>query len=300
MSDRSVASATPVVVDSHAHVWTIDSDYPWQPLLGYVPDRSFTANRLIAEMDGAGVDHAVLVQPSVYGWDHRYLLSAVERHRDRFSAVGLLNHESESWPTELERLLSVGIKGLRFNLIASPSADWLLDRKFRSLWVRMADQSIVACFQAYPQQLPQVAELSTAIRDLTLVVDHLGKPDMRRSDLHHNLLHLADQPNVYVKLAAFYLHSLAPAPWRDMWDLVRATLAAFGPKRLMWGSDAPGSLKGDSYPATLAPICELAESATTLRQLIGITAASVFRLSARPINLTPGPCLGALEVSPHV
>ena len=65
-----------MIVDSHAHVWSSDIlFYPWSPILAHVPPPSVPApvEVLVDDMDRAKVDKVVLVQPSVYGWDNRYL-----------------------------------------------------------------------------------------------------------------------------------------------------------------------------------------------------------------------------------
>ena len=78
-----------MIIDAHAHVWSSDpATYPWQPILAHVPPPTLLApvERMVADMDRAGVDKVVLVQPSVYGWDNRYLMSASRAPPSAFSA----------------------------------------------------------------------------------------------------------------------------------------------------------------------------------------------------------------------
>ena len=77
-----------MIVDTHVHVWSDDADrYPWHQTLAHVPIPTYPApaENLLAAMDDAGVSHAVLVQPSVYGSDNRYLCDCLDRWPGRFA-----------------------------------------------------------------------------------------------------------------------------------------------------------------------------------------------------------------------
>ena len=106
------------IVDGHAHVWALEAtEYPWQPTFGYVPTVAAMPASLLAAMDRFGVHHAVLVQPSVYGPDHRFLLKTVQDQPDRFLPIGLVEPADSTSTEEAARLVNVdGCVGLRVNL----------------------------------------------------------------------------------------------------------------------------------------------------------------------------------------
>ncbi len=91
-----------MIIDSHVHVWVQQPEkYPWQPIGGYVPENEASVEMLLAVMDAAGVEGAVLVQPTPYGWDNSYLLDAAERYPDRFRCVCLVDPLDESRSAKL-------------------------------------------------------------------------------------------------------------------------------------------------------------------------------------------------------
>jgi predicted TIM-barrel fold metal-dependent hydrolase len=100
------------VIDAHVHIWDLPTSVG-TPFLY----RSATLETLLAEMDAAGVERAVLVQPSVYSGDHAYLRAAVAAHPDRFAAVALLEPFA---PRALFVLKELGemlpLRGIRFRL----------------------------------------------------------------------------------------------------------------------------------------------------------------------------------------
>lgn len=109
------------MIDAHVHVWTLDPErYPWQPILGHVPvpTKPATIEALLGQMDSSGVTHALLVQPSVYGWNNAYLCDTLTRYAGRCVGVCLVDPRSGRAGDDLlywcrER----GCRGLRVNTI---------------------------------------------------------------------------------------------------------------------------------------------------------------------------------------
>ena len=76
-----------MIVDAQVHIWTANTpELPWVP--GVTPPGSpepFTIERLLALMDEAGVDRAVIVPPTLTGYRNDYGIEAANRHPDRFA-----------------------------------------------------------------------------------------------------------------------------------------------------------------------------------------------------------------------
>jgi predicted TIM-barrel fold metal-dependent hydrolase len=66
------------------------------------------------------------------------------------------------------------------------------------------------------------------------------------------LLALADYPRVFVKISHLWSLSAEKYPYKDTYDLVKRVYDAFGPKRLMWGTDWPIVEKYCGYAKALA------------------------------------------------
>jgi L-fuconolactonase len=132
------------MVDAHTHVWTLDpAAHPWQPTLSHVPipTEAVTKTHLVGEMDAADVEWAVLVQPSVYGWDNSYLCDAIAAHPDRLAGVCLVDPDDAAAPAQLAHWCDAGCRGFRFNLIDQNDVSWLLEPRLEPLWLRRESSS---------------------------------------------------------------------------------------------------------------------------------------------------------------
>jgi predicted TIM-barrel fold metal-dependent hydrolase len=245
-------------IDSHVHVWVQKPrQYPWQPIGGYVPENEAPAEMLLALMDSAGVDGAVLVQPTPYGWDNSYLLDTVERYPRRFRCVCLVDPLAEDGSQTLRRLVEEHlIAGIRINWnIHSPEL-WLTNAHHHMLWKTASELAVPICLQLTPEHLRLLGNMADeyAVR---VVVDHLGRPAKAAqpsASQFEELLSLAKRENVHVKLSGLNYYSGEAAPYRDVWPLIEAVCERFGARRCMWGSDFPFVQDHWSYDGLLSTV----------------------------------------------
>ena len=108
------------MIDAHLHLWTLEpKHYPWQQTLAHIPipTQPATVEELLPLLDAAGVDYAVAVQPSVYGWDNSYVCDCIERHSDRLIGVCLVNPRAANAAERLRYWCAErGCRGLRIQL----------------------------------------------------------------------------------------------------------------------------------------------------------------------------------------
>ena len=101
-------------VDCHFHVFEDPQTYPYTANRSYTP--SLAPWAAFEKMnDIIGADRAVLVHPSVYGYDHRTLYDTMQAHPDRLRAVGVLAADTSE--AEIERLHKAGTRGARVNIL---------------------------------------------------------------------------------------------------------------------------------------------------------------------------------------
>jgi len=115
---------------------------------------------------------------------------------------------------------------------------------------------------------------------LPIVLDHLGVPSFEEPEPHEShreTCSLARFPNVYMTISALPFHSHHEFPYPDAGPLTRIAYEAFGPRRLMWASDAPTVLLC-TYHQTLAYVRQL-DFLTELarRWIFGETALNLMR-----------------------
>ena len=242
-----------MIVDGHAHVWTLDSDhYPWQPTFGFVPTEEAAPATLLANMDRQAVGHALLVQPSAYGRDHRFLFDAVQAHPNRFLAIGLVD---PSDPVDTSNAMSLvsdrGCVGLRVNL--SLNLETAAAQADGPGWAALEGCEVPISVRAMPAHHGLVKDVLVRYPRLRVVVDHLGLPEPGRlAEAADRLNELARFERCWLKIAGLARFSRSPPPYRDAWPVVRAALRSFGSSRLVWGSDFPAT--GEGYEAAIQAI----------------------------------------------
>jgi L-fuconolactonase len=238
--------------DTHVHVWTMDEEkYPWNSILSIakVPTHAFTAEQLLAEMDGNGVERAILVQPSTYGWNNLYLIETLEKYPQRFRGIVLADPVDPGIEQRLTTLAErPGVVGVRFHLLEARQVEVFRAASER---VRRGARAagLAVTFQAHAGTIDTVTEFAKATQDVTIVLDHLGliwSGDARSRGLS-DLQQLAALPNVYVKLSAIEAIPDEPAPFGSKSELVSAVVDTFGARRTMWGSNFPHGRAAGSY-----------------------------------------------------
>jgi L-fuconolactonase len=248
----------PDIVDAQVHLFAVDgARHPWDPAV--LADPSLAAMRarfeahaagaspdaMLALMDAHGVSGALVVSPSIYGYDNRYSLDAWERHPERFRVVGRVDSAREDIGDVLAAWSAhPAFVGLRVNLWAPSAVARFLAGGDDRLLAAAEKTGLCVCVNV-PGRFDLQTRIARSFPDLRLIIDHLGLFEMPMLDPAYGdtfakldgLLALAAFEQVSVKLTSLPLLSREPAPHRDVWPHLHRVVAAFGPERLMWGSD---------------------------------------------------------------
>jgi len=242
-----------MIIDTHLHVWTDDIEtYPFAE--GRTVAEPAPVELLNETMAAAGVDKAVIVQPVHYLYDNRYVAECLRRFPGKFAAIGLVDRHAPDAPDQLERLVQQGFGGLRIHL-ARPDdpAEWAVPDQ-DPIWQRA--EALGACFQPYGPAalLPAIEPIVARFPGVKVVLDHIGGAPCDEEPpypLLSHVLKLATYPNVYLKFTPQPHKSGEPFPHRDTFPTFQRLYDAFGPQRLMWGTNFPGVLKGTGYKPSL-------------------------------------------------
>jgi len=244
-----------MIVDAHVHVWSHDAAHPWQPILAHVPPPTLRAplERLIADMASGQVDRAVLVQPSVYGWDNRYLMECLARDPSRFIGICLIDPATSTPREDLLRWCGQGgCVGLRLNTIRQGPLDWLAAERQQPLFHALETLNLSLSFHMDLGQAPIVARLAARHPSINFIVDYLGPEAHTDPDRLDQLDRLAAGPNVHIKLLCAAEDARTAYPFPDIVPFYRDALGRFGAHRMMFGSDYPGACTVCSYEQTIA------------------------------------------------
>jgi predicted TIM-barrel fold metal-dependent hydrolase len=230
-------------IDVQVHAYERDHpDRPWVAVLAGPPE--VTGDQMVAAMDAVGVDGAILVSPfSLYRYDASYALEVHAKHPDRFALVKPVDpNDPAVAETIAEWAATPGTVGVRIMLNRDASAD-PADPGLNRVLTAAARHSLPVNLLA-SGRLDQARELAARNPNTQIVIDHLGlqqpfvppPPAQPFADLPQ-VLALAAQPNVAMKISGACTLSHEPFPYPDIWEPVGRILDAFGLDRCMWGTD---------------------------------------------------------------
>ncbi len=223
-------------VDTHGHVFT--RTLRMAEGRRYTPVYDAPISAYLAMLDGNGISHGVLVQPSFLGTDNRYLLRALRQTPERLRGVAVL---PLGIPTEeLAILDSIGVVGVRFNLIGLPDPSFA-HAEVQAHLRRLAELGWLVELQVEAPRLPCImpALLRAGVR---VLVDHFGRPDRTlgvNCTGFRYLLTLGGTRCVWVKLSGAYRNGTAKPGGHVAASAALHLLDTFGSDRLVWGSDWP-------------------------------------------------------------
>ena len=231
-------------IDAHAHVWSGDTArYPLKP--GFTRQQmilpSFTPEELLDKSRREGVRRIVLIQISYYGADNGCMLDAMRANPGVFSGVARIDGDPRPRETML-RLAGQGVRGIRIVSGKQPADRWLQGPEMAAIWQTAAQRRLTLCALCSPDYFAALGAMCGKFPETTLALDHLGRVGFERpvrDDDVKNLCALAVHKKVCVKVSGFYALGRRQAPYLDLAPMIRRLLEAFGPQRLIWGSDSP-------------------------------------------------------------
>jgi predicted TIM-barrel fold metal-dependent hydrolase len=172
-----------------------------------------------------------------------------------------------------------GYHGVRLSPAAGRAGDWINDKaRMDRILGRAAELRVPLCVLCGTGRLPDVARVVERHRDgLDVCIDHMADCPIDQPDELKKLLALAKFPRVFVKISHLWSLSKQEYPYKDTHDLVKRVCDAFGPKRVMWGTDWPMVEKYCSYAKALALYRDVLDfPAEDRRWILGGTALKLW------------------------
>jgi predicted TIM-barrel fold metal-dependent hydrolase len=230
------------IADSQVHIWADNTpERPWPTDRPTPPQKPYavTAEMLLAAMDEAGVDRAVLVPPSWEGDRNDVVAAAARDYPDRFAAMGRLALETPVPEVLASWRDTPGMLGIRLTFHGSKMRAWLTDGTADWAWAA-AERFGVPAYVFVPGSVPLIERVAERHPGLKLVIDHLalgGGMDAEAFAHLPQVLKLARLPNVAVKASAMPCYSSESYPFPGLHAFIRQVYDAFGPRRMFWGTD---------------------------------------------------------------
>jgi L-fuconolactonase len=229
-------------------------------------------------MEQNGVDHAVLIQMQGQ-FDNSYQRECARRYPGKFTPVVVVDHRGAEAVDRLRREADLGASGVRLRPADPPE-----------LWQAASRLGLAISCGGTNQEFASddFARLVESV-DVPVVIEHLGSINRPDDDQGHEVrrrvLGLSRLPNAHIKIHGLgefqprALPATEPSPFvQPIAPLLEWTYAAFGPGRMMWGSDYPPVSSREGYRNALRmPMEQLAATSEAEReQIFGRTALNVF------------------------
>jgi L-fuconolactonase len=278
------------IVDAHHHLWDVgarDQDWITGPALAPLR-RDFLLSDYHSVADVNGVAASVVVQTVTVPEETPELLALAGASDLLAGVVGWTDLTASDIADRIAALTEMpgGAKlvGLRHQVQSEPDPDWLTRPDVLRGLGAIARAALVYDLVIRAGQLGASARAAAAVPDLVFVLDHLGKPPIAAGHTEpwaQDLRGLAALPNTVAKLSGL----VTEADWRrwqvaDLRPYAEVALDAFGPARMMFGSDWPVCTLAANYPDVLAAARDLTAGLSSAEReaVFAGTATSVYGL----------------------
>lgn len=274
------------MIDSHHHFWRYDPEQ-----YGWIDDdmarlrRDFLPADLKGTIGAAGVDGVMSVQARQTVAETEWLLTLADQHDFIRGIVGWV---PLSEPTVEEVLAAYAprpkMKAVR-HVLQGEDPSYMLSNEFNRGVAALRKHDLAYDILIYERQLPQAIELVDRHPEQRFVLDHIAKPRIREGLIEPwrtGIRELARRPHVWCKLSGMVTEADYRA-WTEaqLRPYVEVVLEAFGPRRLMFGSDWPVCLVACEYERWSRIVRDFVSALSDEEQrlVLGEAAAEAYGLS---------------------
>lgn len=226
-------------------------------------DYGVLAEDFLSFMNRQGIDKAVVMQGPAYGYQNQYLAEVHKKYPNRFLPAAMIDPESFLFEPILENLINRlgfrvfklemstlgGIMGYHSsNTMLHPNMDKLFDEVERVHGTIAMD---IGGPEETSYQVERVAALARSHPGLHVLMCHLLEPeDMNLERLVANLAKLK-LDNVWFDISSLPTILKEQPPYEKSVRCIQCGYEIVGAERLVWGTDAPGSLVRNDYQTLL-------------------------------------------------
>ena len=273
-------------IDAHHHLWRYTpEEYGWIDESMQALQRDFLPADLKAALATAGIDGTIAVQARQTLDETRWLLDLADGCDAIRGVVGWADIAGEEFPACMEEFDGrAKLKGLRHVIQGEKDEHYILREDFNSGIRTMAGSGLVYEILIYDRHLADTIYFVDDHPDQPFVLDHMAKPLIAAGALEpwaSSMMELGLRENVWCKVSGM----VTEADWKTwtpekLKPYLDVAVEAFGPERLMAGSDWPVCLVASGYTQWwnvlrdyFAPFSE-----TERAQVFGGTAVEVYGL----------------------
>lgn len=273
-------------IDSHQHFWRYEAQlHAWITEEMSILRRSFLAPDLLPELQANGVEGCIAVQAAQTEEETMLLLGLADQYSQIKGVVGWADISAPDFVERLEYFTRFKkLRGFRHIVQSEPDDRFLLREDFCRGIGSLQRFNFTYDILIYPKQLESAIEFVERFPKQRFVLDHLAKPSVRTGEIQpwaKNLRLLATNTNVFCKLSGL----VTEADWNnwrapDFLPYLEVVFDAFGPDRLMFGSDWPVCLLAASYQQVASLIADYVRNLPLAQReaILGRNAISFYSL----------------------
>ena len=274
---------TAVRIDAHQHFWVYDAEqYPWIPP-GSPLQRDWLPDDLARNLARHRVDGSIAVQARQNEQESRWLLTLADHCPSIFGVVGWVDLRSETVGEQLAILAKhPRFVGVRHVLQDETDDRFMLQPDFQRGIAALAGDKLTYDLLIYPRQLASAITLVRNFPGQPFVLDHLAKPPIKSRELspwREQIRELARLPNIMCKVSGMVTEAdHRTAKPEDFTPYLEVVSEAFGPDRLMFGSDWPVCLLAATYDQVIELVARFLEPFSSADQsaIMGGNAARFY------------------------
>lgn len=247
-----------MVIDAHQHFWRYSpTDYPWITDQIRTLQRDFTPEDLRPLLEREKVDASIAVQAAHTDRETAWLLDLADAHPFIAGVIGWVDLQADDVEARVARVSERRkLVGIRHGVQGEPDDRFLLRPAFLRGIGRLVERGLPYDLLIYPRHLPVAADFVSRFDAGTFVLDHMAKPPIRSraiDDWARDLRRLASAPNVWCKMSGLVTEA-DPQRWTpaDLEPYLDVAFDAFGPGRMIMGSDWPVCTLAAEYSRTMA------------------------------------------------
>jgi L-fuconolactonase len=273
-------------IDAHQHFWRYDPhEYDWIDDSMTSLRRNFLPADLQPKLESNGFQGCVAVQARPSLEETQWLLELAASAPFLLGVVGWVDLCSPRLGSQLESFArNSKLVGVRHVVQGEPDDRFLLRRDFLQGIALLEEFDLAYDILIYAKHLPVAAEFVSRFPRQRFVLDHLAKPPIKSRSLRpweSDIRELAKFPNVSCKLSGL----VTEADWQawkadHLAPYLDGAFDAFGPTRLMFGSDWPVCTVAASYSRVVQAMeSYLTKFSTEVRDgILGSNAKEFYKL----------------------
>jgi len=275
-----------MVIDTHHHFWNYNPvEYDWIDDEMAVIRKNFLPEQLKETLSSTEVTGVVSVQARQCLEETDWLLKMASENDFMKGIVGWVPLADPSSGEILEKYAAnKWLKGVRHVVQGEPDPEFILGEDFNRGIAQLKKFGLVYDILITENQLSNTIRFVEQHPEQQFVLDHIAKPKIRQSEIEDwrtNLNKLAKHPNVSCKISGMVTEANYKT-WTEgqLQPYFDAVLEAFGPKRLMFGTDWPVCLVATSYNDWLGLVKKVISkfSITEQEQILYKNAVTVYQL----------------------